>query len=121
MDCDGRAVKFVVEDQGVGIPSANLDRIFHPFFTTKAQGTGLGLAITQRIVREHGGRIQVKSVPGNGTRFTLAFPISEETAASVIPEKTGTQAFREAADPQVGGGDENGSIHENIEKPNPIF
>jgi signal transduction histidine kinase len=121
VDCDGRAVKFVVEDQGVGIPSANLDRIFHPFFTTKAQGTGLGLAITQRIVREHGGRIQVKSVPWNGTRFTLAFPISEETAASVIPEKTGTQAFREAADPQVGGGDENGSIHENIEKPNPIF
>jgi two-component system sensor histidine kinase HydH len=121
VDCDGRAVKFVVEDQGVGIPSANLDRIFHPFFTTKAQGTGLGLAITQRIVREHGGRIQVKSVPGNGTRFTLAFPISEETAASAIPEKTGTQAFREAADPQVGGGDENGSIHENIEKPNPIF
>jgi len=90
-DCDRRAVKFVVEDQGVGIPAANLDRIFHPFFTTKAQGTGLGLAITQRIVREHGGHIQVKSVPGNGTRFTLVFPISEETPSSVIPVKTGIQ------------------------------
>jgi two-component system sensor histidine kinase AtoS len=78
-DSDGRAVKFVVEDQGVGIPAANLDRIFDPFFTTKAQGTGLGLAITQRIVREHGGYIQVKSVPGNGTRFTLALPILGET------------------------------------------
>jgi len=78
-DSDRRAVKFVVEDQGVGIPAANLDRIFDPFFTTKAQGTGLGLAITQRIVREHGGYIQVKSVPGNGTRFTLALPILGET------------------------------------------
>jgi two-component system sensor histidine kinase PilS (NtrC family) len=77
-NCDRHAVKFVVEDQGVGIPAANLERIFHPFFTTKAQGTGLGLAITQRIVSEHGGHIEVKSVPGNGARFTLAFPILEE-------------------------------------------
>jgi two-component system sensor histidine kinase HydH len=75
--CDKNAVKFVVEDQGEGIPAQNLERIFHPFFTTKAQGTGLGLAITHRIVREHGGNIQVKSVPGNGARFTLSFPISE--------------------------------------------
>jgi len=120
-DCDGRAVKFVVEDQGVGIPAANLERIFHPFFTTKAQGTGLGLAITQRIVREHGGHIQVKSVPGNGTRFTLLFPISEETAASVIPGKTGIQAIQEVADSQVRGGDEDGSFSGNIEKSTPIF
>jgi two-component system sensor histidine kinase HydH len=78
-DCDGRAVKFVVTDQGVGIPAANLERIFHPFFTTKTQGTGLGLAITQRIVREHGGQIQVKSVPGNGTQFTIVFPTLTDT------------------------------------------
>lgn len=120
-DCDRNAVKFVLEDQGVGIPVANLERIFHPFFTTKAQGTGLGLAITQRIVREHGGHIQVKSVPGNGTRFTLLFPISEETAASVIPGKTGIQAIQEVADSQVRGGDEDGSFSGNIEKPTPIF
>jgi len=78
----------VVEDQGAGIPAANLDRIFHPFFTTKAQGTGLGLAITQRIVREHGGHIQVKSVPGNGTRFTLVFPMLTETP---IPSQDSSQ------------------------------
>jgi len=90
-DCDRREVNFVVEDQGIGIPAENLDRIFHPFFTTKAQGTGLGLAITQRIVKEHGGQIQVKSVPGDGTRFTLVFPILEETPSSVIPVKTGIQ------------------------------
>jgi two-component system sensor histidine kinase HydH len=75
--CERNAVEFVVEDQGEGITAQNLKRIFHPFFTTKTQGTGLGLAITQRIVGEHGGNIQVKSVPGNGARFTLSFPISE--------------------------------------------
>jgi len=92
-NCDQNAVKFVVEDQGGGIPPENLERIFQPFFTTKAQGTGLGLAITHRIVREHGGNIQVKSVPGNGTRFTLAFPISGERPIprndSLPPNKKG--------------------------------
>jgi signal transduction histidine kinase len=117
-DCNGRTVRFVVEDQGVGIPAENLERIFHPFFTTKAQGTGLGLAITQRIVREHGGRIQVKSTPGNGTRFTLTFPVSEQTAASVISEKAEIQ---EVADSHVRRGDEGDFINGNIGKPNPIF
>ena len=78
-NCGRHEVKFVVEDQGAGIPAANLERVFHPFFTTKAQGTGLGLAITQRIVSEHGGHIEVENVPGNGARFTLAFPIVGET------------------------------------------
>jgi two-component system sensor histidine kinase HydH len=120
-ECDSSEVKFVVEDQGVGIPAANLERIFHPFFTTKAQGTGLGLAITQRIVREHGGQIQVKSVPGKGTRFTLVFPIIEEAAAPVISEKTGIRSTREVPVSQVAEGDEDGSFRENTEKLNPIF
>jgi len=92
-NCDRNAFNFVVEDQGVGIPDANLDRIFHPFFTTKSRGTGLGLAITQRIVREHGGHIEVKSVPGKGTRFTLVFPILGEIPIlsndSLRPNKKG--------------------------------
>ncbi len=52
-------------------------RIFEPFFTTKAvgQGTGLGLSIVHGIVTGHGGRIEVKSVPGKGTRFDLYFPL----------------------------------------------
>jgi two-component system, NtrC family, sensor histidine kinase HydH len=120
-DCNGHAVKFVVDDQGVGIPAENLERIFHPFFTTKAQGTGLGLAITQRIVREHGGSIQVKSVPGSGTQFTLVLPIIEATAASIISEKTGIQSTREVAASQVAEGDEDGSFRGNTEKLNPIF
>lgn len=117
-DCNGRAVSFVIEDQGVGIPAANLEKIFQPFFTTKAQGTGLGLAITQRIVREHGGRIQVKSAPGNGTRFTLTLPTSGQTAAPVVPEKPKNQAV---ADSQFHGGDEGEPRPEYVEKPIPII
>jgi signal transduction histidine kinase len=46
-------------------------QIFNPFFSTKATGTGLGLAIVQRIVHQHDGRIEVKSVPGKGTAFMI--------------------------------------------------
>ena len=54
-----------------GIPPENLERIFNPFFTTRQEGTGLGLAITHRIVQGHGGHIEVKSRPGEGTTFTV--------------------------------------------------
>jgi signal transduction histidine kinase len=70
-------LRIMIEDEGAGIPKEHLDRIFHPFFTTKPQGTGLGLAITQRIVKEHGGEIRVESTPGTGTRFIMSFPIIE--------------------------------------------
>jgi len=64
-----------VSDSGAGIDQHDLGKIFDPFFSTKAQGTGLGLALVQQIVVDHGGRIDVESVPGRGTVFTLAFPI----------------------------------------------
>ena len=76
---DEHILLIMIEDEGAGIPKENLDRIFHPFFTTR--GIGLGLAITQRIVEEHGGEIRVESAPGSGTRFILSFPILEETPA----------------------------------------
>jgi signal transduction histidine kinase len=62
-----------VRDNGVGIPPEHRDKIFQPFFTTKAegQGTGLGLAIVERIVRQHGGEVEVESTPGQGTTFTV--------------------------------------------------
>jgi signal transduction histidine kinase len=119
-DCDGRAVIFAVEDQGVGIPLENLERIFDPFFTTKAQGTGLGLSITQRIVREHGGRIRVNSVPGNGTCFTLSFPISGGMPPSTLAVKTGIEVTQEVADSMVHQGEEE-SLRGDTERPVPIF
>ncbi|MGE5357930.1 MAG: two-component system sensor histidine kinase NtrB, partial [Bacteroidales bacterium] len=68
-----------VSDTGTGIPREHLSRIYDPFFTTKAigQGTGLGLSITYGIVREHDGTIACDSAAGEGTTFTLAFPLAE--------------------------------------------
>jgi signal transduction histidine kinase len=61
-------------DQGTGIAEEELEKIFQPYFTTKEAGIGLGLAITERIIKEHGGRIQVTSTPGTGTTFTVLLP-----------------------------------------------
>jgi signal transduction histidine kinase len=63
-------------DDGPGIPDELRDRVFNAFFTTKAQGSGLGLAIVRKIVDAHDGRIDVASVPGGGTRFTVTLPLS---------------------------------------------
>jgi signal transduction histidine kinase len=71
-----RAVAVVIEDSGPGVPVELRDRVFDPFFTTKApgQGTGLGLAIVQRIVHDHGGRIDVGAGALGGAAFTVTLP-----------------------------------------------
>lgn len=69
------AVWLSVADTGCGIPADRLNRIFEPFYTTKQKGTGLGLLIVQRILREHGGRIELESRVGQGTTFKLWFPL----------------------------------------------
>jgi len=66
-------------DQGNGIAAEDLDKIFQPYFTTKEVGIGLGLAITERIVKEHGGEIEVESSYGEGTTFTVRLPTGEDT------------------------------------------
>jgi len=66
-----------VGDTGGGIPQEQLNRLFEPFYTTKKKGTGLGLMIVQRIVRAHGGRIEVESQPGRGTTFRIWLPMQE--------------------------------------------
>ncbi|HEX4943517.1 MAG TPA: ATP-binding protein, partial [Usitatibacteraceae bacterium] len=71
------AIAFEVADNGKGIAPEALPKIFDPFYTTKevGKGTGLGLSIAYKIVTEHGGRIGVKSQPGQGTVFTVVLPL----------------------------------------------
>jgi PAS domain S-box-containing protein len=70
-------VRVEVEDSGPGIPAAAAERLFTPFYTTKGGGTGLGLAITHKIVEDHGGAIDVRSVPGR-TVFRITLPLVPE-------------------------------------------
>jgi signal transduction histidine kinase len=74
---DAAHVAVEVADNGSGIPAEVLPKIFDPFFTTKGvgKGTGLGLAICYKIVENHGGKLEVQSKPGAGTRFTVVLPV----------------------------------------------
>lgn len=67
-----------VSDNGQGISEENLSRIFNPFFTTTKGGTGLGLPAVRRIARLHGGRVEVKSVPGRGSTFSIHLPTARD-------------------------------------------
>jgi signal transduction histidine kinase len=76
----GENIAMHIEDNGTGISSANIAHIFEPFFTTKPEmkGTGLGLSVSYGIVKKHGGRIDVKSEPGKGSKFSVLLPIKSE-------------------------------------------
>ena len=63
-----------ISDTGIGLSAEERERLFTPYYTSKADGTGLGLAIVQSIVSDHGGRISVQSQPGQGTTFTIELP-----------------------------------------------
>jgi two-component system NtrC family sensor kinase len=75
------SVEVEVTDTGSGIPPEHLNRIFDPFFTTKAsgRGTGLGLSVSYGIIKEHAGKVDVRSTPGKGTSFRLEFPVARKT------------------------------------------
>ena len=72
----GDMVAITFEDNGGGIPKENIPKLFDPFFTTKVvgEGTGLGLSISHGIITGHGGRIEVESEEGVGTKFTVLLP-----------------------------------------------
>jgi two-component system sensor histidine kinase PilS (NtrC family) len=74
----GEEVEIIFFDSGQGIEPDLLDKIFVPFFTTKERGSGLGLSIVHRIVEDHGGRIRVRSRPGDGTEFRVCLPVTSE-------------------------------------------
>lgn len=82
---DARSVCIEVEDTGTGMTARVQRRIFEPLYTTKgASGTGMGLAVSHGIVQAHGGRIEVDSAPGRGTRFRLVFPLAAEAPAAEV-------------------------------------
>jgi PAS domain S-box-containing protein len=76
-DQAAEGIVITVSDTGGGIPQEQIKRIFEPFYTTKKKGTGLGLMIVQRIVREHGGRIELESRVNQGTTFRIWLPLHE--------------------------------------------
>ncbi len=82
---DGDQLRLEVQDQGTGIASADLERIFNPFFTTREQGTGLGLSIADRIVSQHGGSIVPRSNDRGGMTFSVYLPLS---GVGVMPAGT---------------------------------
>jgi len=81
----GGKILVTVRDTGPGIPAAEIDRVFNPFYTTKGvgKGTGLGLSVSDGIVREHGGAIRVESSPGTGAAFVVELPIVAPPGGSV--------------------------------------
>ncbi len=76
-------LRLELRDDGEGMSDEQIDRAFDPFWSTKATGTGLGLAITRQILEDHGGTVEVRSRPGEGTTITLALP-----EGAVEPEAT---------------------------------
>jgi signal transduction histidine kinase len=70
-------MKITLRDSGVGIATENLDKIFSPFFTTKARGQGLGLAACKRLIEAQDGTITMQSEVGKGSTFTVKIPLND--------------------------------------------
>jgi two-component system, sporulation sensor kinase E len=83
-----RFVSVIIDDNGPGIDPEKLGAIYEPYHTTKAEGTGLGMMIVQRIMRDHGGEIEINSEQGRGTRLILRFPREDARLNLLVaPEK----------------------------------
>jgi two-component system, NtrC family, nitrogen regulation sensor histidine kinase GlnL len=78
-----------VADEGMGIPAEVQQKLFTPFFTTKAKGSGLGLAISHRIIEEHGGRFVIRSTPGQGTTVRVYLPVHSGTSEGLLKDEGG--------------------------------
>ena len=93
----GNSVTLQVSDTGIGIPPADLDRIFDTFFTTKTTGMGLGLALSKKIAHDHGAEILVESQPGQGTTFRIIFPTDQRDASPHDTERAQLDESRAVA------------------------
>jgi signal transduction histidine kinase len=93
----GGALQISIKDSGVGIPLAEMEKIFEPFYTTKSSGLGLGLTICREIIERHNGTIQVASLPGEGTEFRIELPIPKDLPDIISngPSKLTTTAQEE--------------------------
>ena len=85
---DQERVYIIITDTGKGIPPDILHKIFEPYFTTKPNGSGLGLTMTYKVIKEHGGDIQVHAEDGSGTRFTLILPITRSEKPLLLEAHT---------------------------------
>lgn len=97
----GEAIRVTIADDGPGVPSVNIRKIFDFFFTTKRPGggSGLGLAISLAVIKEHGGTIEVQSAPGKGASFCVSLPAAAEElpeAPSSIPTAPGARQHSDA-------------------------
>jgi len=87
---ENQFIKIVFRDTGGGISPTDMSKIFEPYFTTKKSGSGLGLLIVRRIVREHGGEIDLVSHDGEGLEFTIRLPVRDQRAR-LLPPSTSAQ------------------------------
>jgi two-component system NtrC family sensor kinase len=85
----GGNVRIEVSDMGTGLTPEECERLFTPYYTSKAHGTGLGLAIVQSVINDHGGRISVRSEPGQGTTFVIELPNNMEKVSATKQESAG--------------------------------
>jgi two-component system, sporulation sensor kinase E len=98
---DDNFVSIAFTDTGGGLSAEDMSKLFRPYFTTKSSGSGLGLLIVRRIVREHGGEIEIESNQGKGVRVTIHLPYGEKRTRLLSDRN---DAANESAEPTVGTG-----------------
>jgi signal transduction histidine kinase len=79
LEVAGGVATVSIVDSGPGIPKEDLERVFDPFYSTRAEGTGLGLAIARQIVTAHGGELSLESEEGHGTEVRIKLPLTRHT------------------------------------------